>query len=128
MGKCMKPDDARIGANVRRIRQVREMSQEKLGGKLGLTFQQVQKYESGKNRIGGSRLAEIANILQVPVIELFNGVSGNGEDAADYTQEFFGIKGAVEFARAIMDAPPKFRAPLVRACTAVVNITMGAAE
>ena len=49
------------------------MSQEKLGDALGLTFQQVQKYEKGANRIGASRLQQIAHILQVPVSFFFDG-------------------------------------------------------
>jgi transcriptional regulator with XRE-family HTH domain len=49
------------------------MSQEKLGDALGLTFQQVQKYEKGTNRIGASRLQQIAHILQVPVSFFFEG-------------------------------------------------------
>lgn len=49
------------------------MSQEKLGEALGLTFQQVQKYEKGTNRIGASRLQQISDILQVPVSFLFEG-------------------------------------------------------
>jgi transcriptional regulator with XRE-family HTH domain len=49
------------------------MSQEKLGDALGLTFQQVQKYEKGTNRIGASRLQQISNILQVPVAFFFEG-------------------------------------------------------
>jgi transcriptional regulator with XRE-family HTH domain len=49
------------------------MSQEKLGGALGLTFQQVQKYEKGTNRIGASRLQQISDILQVPVAFFFEG-------------------------------------------------------
>jgi transcriptional regulator with XRE-family HTH domain len=54
------------------------MSQEKLGDALGLTFQQVQKYEKGTNRIGASRLQQIANILQVPVSFFFEGAPDLG--------------------------------------------------
>jgi len=49
------------------------MSQEKLGESLGITFQQIQKYEKGTNRIGASRLQQISNILQVPVAFFFEG-------------------------------------------------------
>ena len=52
------------------------MSQEKLGDSLGLTFQQIQKYEKGTNRVGASRLQQIAEILQVPVSFLFEGGPG----------------------------------------------------
>ena len=54
-------------------RMMLSMSQEKLGDALGLTFQQVQKYEKGANRIGASRLQQIAHILQVPVAFFFEG-------------------------------------------------------
>jgi transcriptional regulator with XRE-family HTH domain len=57
------------------------MSQEKLGDALGLTFQQVQKYEKGTNRIGASRLQNIANILQVPVAFFFEGAPGGKQTA-----------------------------------------------
>jgi transcriptional regulator with XRE-family HTH domain len=54
-------------------RMMLSMSQEKLGDALGLTFQQVQKYEKGTNRIGASRLQQISHILQVPVAFFFEG-------------------------------------------------------
>ena len=59
------------------------ISQEKLGEKLGLTFQQVQKYEKGTNRIGASRLQHIAQILKVPVSFFFEGVTGPAKQAED---------------------------------------------
>ena len=58
------------------------MSQEKLGDALGLTFQQVQKYEKGTNRIGASRLQQISHILQVPVAFFFEGAPSAGTDPA----------------------------------------------
>jgi len=64
--KSPKPIDQHVGARVRARRQMLGMSQENLGDGLGLTFQQVQKYEKGTNRIGASRLQQIAQILQVP--------------------------------------------------------------
>jgi transcriptional regulator with XRE-family HTH domain len=59
------------------------MSQEKLGDALGLTFQQVQKYEKGTNRIGASRLQQISHILQVPVAFFFEGAPALPSDTAD---------------------------------------------
>ena len=61
------PIDAHVGSRVRLRRMLLGMSQEKLGEQLGLTFQQVQKYEKGVNRIGASRLFDLAQILGVPV-------------------------------------------------------------
>lgn len=74
--KRPNPIDAHVGSRVRLRRMMLNMSQEKLGEQLGITFQQVQKYEKGTNRIGASRLQAIANILQVPVAFFF-------EDAPD---------------------------------------------
>jgi ribosome-binding protein aMBF1 (putative translation factor) len=59
------PVDVHVGGRVRLRRMLLGMSQEKLGESLGLTFQQVQKYEKGSNRIGASRLFELARILGV---------------------------------------------------------------
>ena len=61
------PIDVHVGGRVRLRRLLVGMSQEKLGEKLGLTFQQIQKYEKGTNRIGASRLFEMARVLEVPV-------------------------------------------------------------
>ena len=65
--KAPNPIDKHVGSRVRMRRMMLSMSQEKLGDALGLTFQQVQKYEKGTNRVGASRLQQIAQILQVPV-------------------------------------------------------------
>lgn len=66
--------DAHVGSRVRLRRMLIGMSQEKLGELLGLTFQQVQKYEKGANRIGASRLFDISQILAVPVSYFFDDV------------------------------------------------------
>jgi transcriptional regulator with XRE-family HTH domain len=58
------------------------MSQEKLGDALGVTFQQVQKYERGANRIGASRLWKLAEVLDVPISFFYDGLSGNMEQTA----------------------------------------------
>jgi transcriptional regulator with XRE-family HTH domain len=71
--KAPNPTDKHVGARVRMRRMMLGMSQEKLGDALGLTFQQVQKYEKGANRIGASRLQQISQILQVPVSFFFDG-------------------------------------------------------
>jgi transcriptional regulator with XRE-family HTH domain len=71
--KVPNPIDRHVGSRVRMRRMMLGMSQEKLGDALGLTFQQVQKYEKGANRIGASRLQQISQILQVPVSFFFEG-------------------------------------------------------
>src|SRR5215510_14276385 len=71
--KVPSPVDKHVGSRVRMRRLMLGMSQEKLGDGLRLTMQQVQKYESGKNRIGASRLQHISHILQIPVPFFFEG-------------------------------------------------------
>jgi transcriptional regulator with XRE-family HTH domain len=75
--KLPNPVDRHVGSRVRMRRIMLGMSQEKLGEGLGLTFQQIQKYEKGTNRIGASRIQHISEILQVPVSFLFEGSPGS---------------------------------------------------
>lgn len=81
--KAPNPIDKHVGSRVRMRRMMLEMSQEKLGGALDLTFQQIQKYEKGTNRIGASRLQQIAGILQVPVSFFFEGAPATGNEVVD---------------------------------------------
>ena len=71
--KAPDPTDKHVGSRIRMRRMMLGISQEKLGEALGLTFQQVQKYEKGTNRIGASRLQQISETLQVPVSFFFEG-------------------------------------------------------
>ncbi len=70
------PIDAHVGSRVRLRRTLLGMSQEKLGEALGLTFQQIQKYERGVNRIGASRLFDLARVLDVPIGFFFDDMPG----------------------------------------------------
>jgi len=74
--KASNAIDAHVGSRVRMRRMMLGMSQEKLGDALGLTFQQVQKYEKGTNRMGASRLQQAADILGVAVPFFFEGAVG----------------------------------------------------
>lgn len=74
--KKANPVDAHVGYRVRLRRMLIGMSQERLGDLLGLTFQQVQKYERGINRIGAGRLYEVAEILGVPISFFYEGMDG----------------------------------------------------
>src|SRR5829696_4661435 len=78
--KSPNPTDKHVGSRVRMRRMMLSMSQEKLGDALCLTFQQVQKYEKGANRVGASRLLQIARILGVGVEYFYEGLpQGPGE-------------------------------------------------
>ncbi len=84
-GKKPNPVDAHVGSRVRLRRMLLGMSQERLGESMGLTFQQVQKYEKGVNRIGASRLFQISKILDVPVQFFFEEaphIGGDGKPGA----------------------------------------------
>jgi transcriptional regulator with XRE-family HTH domain len=74
------PTDRTIGENLRRIRLARGLSQEKLADILQMTFQQVQKYEKGENRISGRRLVEIARALKIDLSALFTGTGAFEHD------------------------------------------------
>jgi transcriptional regulator with XRE-family HTH domain len=76
------PIDVHVGMRVRLRRTLLGMSQEKLGDALGLTFQQVQKYERGANRIGASRLFDLSRVLDVPVSFFFDDIKAETIEAA----------------------------------------------
>jgi transcriptional regulator with XRE-family HTH domain len=110
--KKANPIDAQVGNRVRIRRMLIGMSQEKLGDLLGLTFQQVQKYEKGVNRIGAGRLFEIARILGVPIDFFYDGVAsteGAGA-AAPPVMEFVSSGEGLQLSLAFM----KIRDPKVR--------------
>ena len=84
--KQANPIDAQVGNRLRLRRMMIGMSQERLGELLGLTFQQVQKYEKGVNRIGAGRLFEIARILGVPIFYFYESVSEQLANAPGFTE------------------------------------------
>jgi DNA-binding XRE family transcriptional regulator len=88
--KSPNPIDRHVGSRVRVRRVTLGMSQEKLGDALGLTFQQVQKYEKGVNRIGASRLQQISRILEVPPAYFFEGAP-SFEPATSQESGFMGV-------------------------------------
>jgi len=80
--------DRKIGQRVRSRRLEIGMSQERLAELLGVTFQQVQKYEKGVNRIAASRLHDIAQALEMPVARFFEGVGGRGAGVAESSKDY----------------------------------------
>jgi len=133
-GKKPNPVDQHVGSRVRLRRMLLGMSQERLGESMGLTFQQVQKYEKGVNRIGASRLFQIAKILDVPVQFFFEeaphsdgrSTPGMGEaDSEAFILEFLNSREGLELNRAFVKIPdPKVRksvVDLVRALSATAG-------
>lgn len=101
MAKAATPMDSLVGARLRSRRKQLRVSQEKLGKEIGVSFQQVQKYENGTNRIGAGRLAEISRVLDVPVAYFFTGSAGEGgENEQADTREYLNEPGAPELLQA----------------------------
>ena len=115
----LNPIDGHVGSRVRMRRLMLAMSQSKLADALGLTFQQVQKYEKGTNRIGASRLQHISQILQVPVPFFFDrapGQSGATVETADssYVNDFLATSDGLALVKAFMRIQdPKLRRAIV---------------
>jgi len=112
-GKKPNPVDQHVGSRVRLRRMLLGMSQERLGESMGLTFQQVQKYEKGVNRVGASRLFQISKILDVPVQFFFEeapNIGGDGNpvrglaepDSEAFILEFLNSREGLELNRAFV--------------------------
>jgi transcriptional regulator with XRE-family HTH domain len=104
------PVDKHVGSRVRMRRMMLGMSQTKLGDALGITFQQVQKYENGRNRIGAGRLQHISHILQVPAPFFFEGVphptgqpEGIGDSPRDYVVDFLATTDGLALTKAFLE-------------------------
>ena len=87
MIKAPNPIDKHVGARVRMRRLILGMSQGKLGDALDVTFQQVQKYEKGANRIGASRLQQLARVLDVPPAYFFEDAPSGEERAPGFAED-----------------------------------------
>jgi transcriptional regulator with XRE-family HTH domain len=105
------PLDVHVGARVRLRRMLLGMSQEKLGEHLGLTFQQIQKYEKGVNRIGASRLFDLSRVLGVPISFFYEEAPGQGKVMApgfaeqpeeSYVVEFLSSRDGLELNKAFV--------------------------
>ncbi|MEA2840924.1 MAG: hypothetical protein QOF41_2254 [Methylobacteriaceae bacterium] len=129
MKKSPNHVDRHVGGNVRMRRMLLGLSQEKLGEALGLTFQQVQKYEKGTNRIGASRLQQIAQFLKVEVGFFFEGLSGDkpqsgfAEEGTSYVMDFLHSSEGLQLNRAfarIKDQRVKRR--LIALINALANV------
>ncbi len=123
MGKnSPNPTDMHVGSRIRMRRLILRMSQTKLGNDLGLTFQQVQKYEKGTNRVGASRLQNISHILQVPVTFFFEGaapvagepIEQSDGESFDYVTDFVASSDGLNLIEAFVRiGNPKLRRDIV---------------
>ena len=120
MTKLPNSTDIYVGSRVRMRRLMLKMSQTALGNALGLTFQQVQKYEKGTNRIGASRLHSISHILQVTISFFFEGapklpgarVKNGAPPSPSYVSDFLATRDGLVLTKAFM----RIKQPAVRRC------------
>jgi transcriptional regulator with XRE-family HTH domain len=98
------PVDVAVGARIRLLRKLRGLSQQALAEAAGVTFQQIQKYERGANRVSASMLSRIAGALETPVAEMFGESSSSG-GAIDEVAALLAEPGALELLRAYTALP-----------------------
>ncbi|WP_375645315.1 MULTISPECIES: helix-turn-helix domain-containing protein [unclassified Bartonella] len=106
-------NDIAIGRKIRFKRTMLGMSQKKLGSQLGVTFQQIQKYEKGSNRIGAGRLQEFADILNVPIAFFYADLSTK-ENALYYCDERIGSKEEHILLKSFRELKPKKQKAILR--------------
>ncbi len=99
------PVDVHVGQRVRQGRWIVGMTQQQLGDKVGIKFQQIQKYETGANRISASRLWDIAAVMEVPVSFFFVGLDGQAPDTGEARSDIFNDKETLELVRAYYAIP-----------------------
>ncbi len=128
--KVPNPIDVHVGSRVRLRRTMQSMSQEKLGEALGITFQQIQKYEKGTNRIGASRMQQISEALKVPVSFFFedapmpgNAAVGMSEaGSTSYVVDFLSSPEGIQLNRAFV----RITNPVLR--RKVIDLVRGLAD
>ena len=116
--------DLKVGARVRMLRILKGFSQKRLADELGITFQQVQKYEGGSNRISAGRLAAIAGLLGVTTAELFADVANSPADAPLIERE----REALELLRHFRELPPELRPIVTSHVRALARFHAGSVE
>jgi transcriptional regulator with XRE-family HTH domain len=122
--KRPNPIDVHVGMRIRMWRTERKISRITLGEAIGLTDQQIQKYEKGTNRIGASRLQQICTVLEIPVSFLFEGALGSSpgesgmQDIIDFMESPEGVRVIAAFSR-ITD--PKMRRGIARLASRIAE-------
>jgi transcriptional regulator with XRE-family HTH domain len=119
--KSPNPTDRHVGSRVRMRRKMLSMSQTGLADAVGVTFQQIQKYEKGTNRISASRLLQVSHVLQVPVSFFFEDPSGPSKRmgahdgrSPDYVSDFLATTDGLTLTKAFMlIEDPKVRRRIV---------------
>jgi len=118
------PIDIYVGSRLKFRRMEIALSQNVLGKKTGITFQQIQKYEKGINRISASRLYDFSKILRVPVSYFFDGFNGNSKDVLHDTKKDFNDKEIFNLIKAFS----KIKDPVVRKSVIALAKSLSAKE
>jgi transcriptional regulator with XRE-family HTH domain len=132
---AINPTDKHVGSRVRMRRLMLDLSQTDIADALGLTFQQVQKYEKGSNRISASRLQHLSQILQVPVPFFFEGAptasgarpsaSADDDHSPSYVADFLATSDGLSLVKAFMSIEDaKLRRAIVRLVEEIVPETL----
>ena len=106
------PVDSHVGKRIRHRRWMVGTTQQGLAEKVGIKFQQIQKYETGMNRVSASRLWDIAHVLDVPVAYFFEGLEGGVEEAGVLPGDVLADKEALELVRSYYAIPENQRKQL----------------
>ena len=123
-----EPVDEHVGRQIRARRRVLGMSQEDLANTLGLTFQQVQKYERGTNRVSASKLFAVARTLQCPVSFFFEGLEQEPDPGrTDPVTTMTGEAGGLRFAERWLQLDPDQRQALERVADSIIGASRKAA-
>jgi transcriptional regulator with XRE-family HTH domain len=127
--KSPNPTDKHVGSRVCMRRKMLSMSQTELAGAVGVTFQQIQKYEKGTNRISASRLQQISGVLQVPISFFFEdpqgpskGADGRRVHSPDYVSDFLTTTDGLALTKAFtLIQDPKLRRSIVNLTRAITG-------
>ena len=104
--------DVHVGQRVRQLRCLAGISMQELGDRVGIRFQQIQKYEAGTNRISASRMWEIAAAMEVPVSYFFEGLDGQAPDTGEARADILTDKAALDLVRTYYAIPENQRRKL----------------
>ncbi len=111
MSETAHPVDVHVGQRVRQRRWMIGMTQQQLASRVGIKFQQIQKYETGANRVSASRLWDIADALEVPVSFFFEGLEASADEAGAHG-DMMTDKEALDLVRAYYAIPEHQRKSL----------------
>lgn len=119
--KRIDPVDLHVGAMLRVLRRAQGMGKSELGRVVGVSYQQVQKYELGHNRLSAGMLFKMSEALDVEIEELFSGLERKGANEPSILSRFAAVPGAVKFMKAAMALRGTTRDQFFQLCIALAE-------